>query len=122
MQHKKTYVEWGHHMSTALVLTNGAAVRQADSDQQLLGLWLHGRSENTLEAYKRDIARFMGFLADKALAQVTLGDLQAYSDSVTGLEASSKARLLSTVKSLFSFGHKIGYLPFNPAAAVALPR
>ncbi len=34
----------------------------------------------------------------------------------------SRARKLSAVKSLLSFGHRIGYLPFDVGRPVRLPR
>jgi hypothetical protein len=44
--------------------------RQADSDQQLVELWLHGRSVHTQRAYRADVERFLEF-ASMSLAQVT---------------------------------------------------
>jgi hypothetical protein len=52
---------------------------------------------------------------------VTLGDVQAFADSLTG-KPSSRARTLAAVKSLLSFGQRTGYLPLNVGAAVKLPR
>ena len=39
-----------------------------------------------------------------------------------GLAASTRARKLSAVKSLLSFGHKLGYLTYNVGAAVSPPK
>jgi integrase/recombinase XerD len=95
--------------------------RQAETDEQLIRLWLHGRPKNTQRAYSRDAERFRAF-AGKALAQVTVGDIQAFRDSLDNLSDASRARLLSSVKSLLTYGHRIGYLPFNVGAPVYLPR
>ena len=54
---------------------------QADTDQQLIALWLHGRPASTQEAYERDLARFLAFV-DKPLRSVTLGDVQAVANSL----------------------------------------
>src|SRR5207244_6441153 len=56
--------------------------REASSDEQLLKLWLHGRSPNTQRAYGSDVSRFRSFVG-KSLHAVTLGDLQDFADSLT---------------------------------------
>ena len=48
------------------------AQHPADTDHQLMALWLHGRPASTQEAYGADIARFLAFV-DKPLRSVTLG-------------------------------------------------
>ena len=98
-------------------------VSQADDDEHLVRLWLHGKSANTRDAYDRDVRAFVDF-ADVPLARLTLGHLQAWSDHLTdaGLAASTRSRKLSAVKSLLSFGHKVGYLIYNVGAAVGLPK
>ncbi len=53
---------------------------------------------------------------------VTVGDVQDFSDALAHLADASRARSLSAVKSLLSFGCRIGYLPFNVGAPVRLPR
>lgn len=60
-----------------------APPRQATRDDQLVALWLHGRAPNTQRAYAADADRFRAFVA-KPLAMVTLGDLQAFADSLRG--------------------------------------
>ena len=54
--------------------------------------------------------------------EITLQDLQAYADSLDGLSANTRKRAINSVKSLFTFGHKLGYLPFNVAAALKAPK
>ncbi len=76
----------------------------------------------SIEAYSRDVRRFLGFLDHLPIKQVTLGRLQDYTDSLAEHAPATRARLLSSVKSLFGFAQKIGYLPFDPARAVKLPR
>ena len=98
-------------------------VSQADDDGHLARLWLHGKSANTRDAYDRDVRAFVDF-ADVPFARITLGHLQGWSDALSraGLAASTRSRKLSAVKSLLSFGHKVGYLIYNVGAAVALPK
>lgn len=94
--------------------------RQAETDAEVIALWLHGRSPHTQRAYSHDVGRFQGFVA-KPLAQVKLRDLQLFSDSLAGLADGSKARCLAAVKSLLTFTQKIGYIQFNVGAALELP-
>ena len=100
-----------------------APVAQADDDGHLVRLWLHGKSANTRDAYDRDVRAFVDF-ADVPLGRLTLGHLQSWSDALAdaGLAASTRSRKLSAVKSLLSFGHKVGYLIYNVGAAVGLPK
>ena len=100
-----------------------AAPRQAETDAQLLELWLFGRSPHTVRAYRREAAAYLVFLGarGRGLTTATLGDLQAYADGLGGLAPASRQRALAAVKSLLTFGHRIGYLPVNVGAAVKLP-
>lgn len=95
----------------------------ADDDRHLVTLWLHGKSPRTQEAYLRDINQFVDFI-DRPLRRVKLEDLQRWSDELEqrGLADATRARKLAAVKSLFSFGHKIGYIVFNVGAAVSTPK
>jgi integrase/recombinase XerD len=95
-------------------------VEQTATDQHLVDLWLHGRSIHTQRAYRADVDRFLHFVA-RPLTTVTLGDVQAFADSLEGLAPSSRARTLAAIKSLLSFGQRTGYLPLNVGAAVKLP-
>jgi integrase/recombinase XerD len=87
--------------------------QQANSDLQLLDLWLHGRSKHTQKAYRRDVLKLFDFTEHQPLKQITLSDLQSFADSLVELAPSSQARILSGVKSLLSFAHPIGYIPCN---------
>ena len=46
---------------------------------------------------------------------------EALLDSLTGLKPASRYRVLSAVKSLLAFGHRIGYLPFDVGRVLRLP-
>lgn len=93
---------------------------RAGSDDQLLEIWLHGRSVHTQRAYRADIKCFRAG-AGKALGQITLADLQQFADSLTDLAPASRYRTLSAIKSLLAFGHRLGYLPFDVGRALRLP-
>jgi integrase/recombinase XerD len=100
----------------------GSAIsRHAHNDEQLIELWLHGRSRHTQRAYRFEAERFRRHVP-KPLIAVTLGDLHEFVDALglLALAPGSRNRVLVAVKSLYSFGHKLGYLPFDVARAVRL--
>ncbi|MGP0092616.1 MAG: tyrosine-type recombinase/integrase [Xanthobacteraceae bacterium] len=90
------------------------------TDDELVALWLHGKSPNTIRAYGEDIAAFRAFTG-KGLRATYLSDLQRYADAVVGAPA-TRARRLRSLKSLLSFASKMGYLPFNVGAAIRGPK
>jgi len=96
--------------------------QQAEFDEHLIELWLHGRSKHTQRAYRSDSKRLLDAIS-KPLHQITLGDLQQLASDLLaeGLEPSTVYRTLSAVKSLFAFGHRLGYLQFDVAAPLRLP-
>ncbi len=100
------------------LLTTVNVVENAD-DERLVALWLHGRPTTTKRAYSRDIRALSAFVS-KPISTITLGDLQRFSDSLEGAPA-TQARILSSIKSLFTFAVKIGYLQRNVGAALRLP-
>lgn len=93
------------------------------ADDRVIELWLQTKaSDNTREAYARDVADFQNWL-NKPLRALILDDVLAYSRK---LEADnygprSRRRKLAAIKSLISFGHRIGLLPFDAGKAVPLP-
>jgi integrase/recombinase XerD len=93
---------------------------QATTDAQVLALWLHGKSPHTARGYRADVAAFETFVA-RPLREITLGDVQAYSDALSGLAPATRGRRLAAIKSLFTFAQRIGYLTFNVTAAVQAP-
>jgi site-specific recombinase XerD len=93
---------------------------RAGSDDQLLEIWLHGRSLHTQRAYRADIERLQSG-EGKPFRQITLADLQQFADSLRELAPASRYRTLSAIKSLLAFGHRIGYLPFDVGRALRLP-
>ena len=95
--------------------------QQAETDEQLIHLWLHGRPENTRRAYMLDVIKFREH-ARKPLRAATVGDVQAFGDTLNHLSDATKARRLAAVKSLLSFGHRIGYLPFDVGKPVRTPK
>src|ERR1700693_5247391 len=85
---------------------------RADSDTQLLEIWLHGRSRHTQRAYRADVEHFLAWVR-KPFLQVTLGDLQGFPASLGDRAPASRYRTLSAIKSLLAFAHRTGYLPYD---------
>ncbi|HUF87811.1 MAG TPA: tyrosine recombinase XerC [Thermohalobaculum sp.] len=93
----------------------GASAGAAD----LLARWLaqlsavRRRSPKTVEAYRHDVARFLGFMAGHrggpmgraALGEVTLAELRAWmaAERARGLSARSLARALSAVRAFYAW-------------------
>jgi integrase/recombinase XerD len=90
-------------------------------DEMLIRMWLHGRPENTVIAYRRDAAQFLAHAA-KPLAAVELVDLQAWAASMAAASPKSRARRLAAAKSLIAFAHGMGYLPLDVGRALRLEK
>lgn len=107
--------------SVAVVSTATTTIpTQADSDTQLIGLWLSGRSEKTIRAYESDARAFL-LHCGKPIRSVTVGDVQAFAAANEKQASATQARKLSAVKSLLSFAHRVGFVTFNVGAVVKLP-
>ena len=103
---------------------------EINSTSQLVALWLHGKSPETIRSYEYDIRCFIGFMIGKNAQRVTLNDLdlrtvqlndvQAYIDFLIYKKYSpaSLNRQLAAVRSLFTMGFDCGYLTFNAPAKV----
>ena len=96
--------------------------QQAESDEQLIQLWIHGRSKHTIKGYLNDIKLFREF-TNKSLRMITLQDLQDFADRLNKKDYAPTTikRILCAVKSLFSFGHRIGYLVFDVGKPIRIP-
>jgi len=100
----------------------GVLCRQAETDDQIVSLWLHGRPQTTQIVYSASADAFRKQIG-KRFHQITLGDVQAFADHLLGQEfrPATMQRKLAAVKSLFAFAHRLGYLPFDVARPVRLP-
>lgn len=86
-----------------------------------------GASANTVAGYRRDLARYAAFLAERGVddpGRVTEPDVTAFAASLTsaGLAATSAARTMVAVRSLHRFAHAEGLTLADPAAAVSPPK
>ena len=105
-----------------------------ETDAQLLDefcdhLWLEdGLAKNTLEAYRRDLSLFAGWLArerKRGLLEAREEDLSAYfAFRYTGarLRASSQARLHSSLKRFFQFALREHRLGADPTLKLDTPK
>ena len=101
-----------------------------EQNQKLVQRWIrHLRTErdlspHTLSNYKRDVGKYVTWLGDKDLGNVTATDIENYLVFVRGelgLAASSTARMLASVRGLHSFGFQERVLPIDVAASVPVP-
>lgn len=110
------------HSPDSGIVVPADATRQADSDGQLIALWLHGRPDHTQRAYQAEVDRFVLY-TDKPLRSVKLVDLQTFAKHLgeSGLKPSSIHRAMSAIKSLFAFGFRLGYFQFDVGRALKIP-
>jgi integrase/recombinase XerD len=96
---------------------------QATTDDQIIDMWLFGKSKSTQEAYSKDIFDFFGMVR-KELKEIVLMDLQHYSVYLEqiGLSTRSQQRKLACIKSLLSFSTRLGYLRFDIGKVLKLPK
>jgi len=109
-------------MTRVLTVSPDIIPSQAETDEQVIHMWLAGQSLKTQKAYEADARVFLSFCG-KTIKAVTVGDIQAFGkkNDAEGQATATQARKLSSVKSLLSFGHRIGFLTYNAGAVVKLP-
>lgn len=81
-------------------------------------------SENTIDAYMRDIQKLVTFLAGRPLTAVTTDDIQAFLARLfdIGIQPRSQARILSGIRSLFRFMMTDGYIEQDPTELIPSPK
>jgi integrase/recombinase XerD len=93
------------------------------ADRELIRMWLHGRPAGTVRHYASDASELL-MLVGKPIAEVSVGDLQRYYDSLANrrLAPSTIGRKFGAVKSLFSYGFRLGLIRYNPAPLIRVPK
>jgi integrase/recombinase XerD len=85
-----------------------------------------GLSDNTIQAYRRDIGKFADFAAGRKLAakDIQRGDVVDFLGTLyrRGLDSRSVARHLVTIRHFFRFALLEGYVQGDPAATIESPR
>ena len=93
------------------------------TDARLIDMWLgsgkRANSPATQSSYRRTANKFLASVG-KPLQWITLPDLQAWRESLTGSE-STKRTHIATVRSLFAHAQKTGYIRLNPAVMLEAP-
>jgi integrase/recombinase XerD len=111
---------------------SGGAARAAKlSDQRMVGLFLdmlaaeRGAGKNTLAAYGRDLADFIGCLAaGRSVATATTDDIRRYLGELAkrGMSPATVARRLSAIRQLYRFLFAEGQRKDDPAAVLEGPK
>ena len=85
-----------------------------------------GLSDNTVQAYRRDVCKFGAFVASRELGvqDIQRGDVVDFLASLyrDGLDSRSVARHLVTIRHFFRFALLEGYVTQDPAATIESPR
>lgn len=83
-------------------------------------------SPNTLEAYLNDVRKLELFFSDeqKEILSLTTEDIRLFLESLAdiGIHPRSRARILSSLRSYFSFLKMDGYIMENPVEQIRSPR
>jgi site-specific recombinase XerD len=90
------------------------------TNSELVDLWLHGKSANTVDGYRRYAERFFRHIGNKALSECTLMDIQMWSITLGGSN-NSKRVAVGAIKSLFSFAKQLGVISSNLGILVKPP-
>jgi integrase/recombinase XerD len=85
-----------------------------------------GAAPNTLQAYRRDLDAFAGFLNrhDSSILQASRAEITAHMHeaSAEGLAAASRARRLSAIRQLYKFLEAENVIARDPAIGIPAPR
>jgi len=86
-----------------------------------------GLSDNTLQAYRRDMAKFTAFAAERGITaarKVTRSDIVEFLSMLydRGLDSRSVARHLVTIRHFFRFALTEGYIADDPAVTIESPK
>jgi integrase/recombinase XerD len=83
-----------------------------------------GKSQNTIEAYSRELVRFKGWLEDKEWAKVEADDIRRFLSELSdlGLGARSVFHNLAVLRSFYSFLLEEEIIEKDPSALVEFPK
>ncbi|ACK74184.1 integrase family protein (plasmid) [Gloeothece citriformis PCC 7424] len=98
------------------------SITRATSDTEIILLWLNGKSKTTIISYQCHIKQFLEFVG-KPLRDVTLDDLSLWVNRLNlTYQPVTVANKILTVKSLFSFACRVGYLTVNVGSFIKSPK
>lgn len=84
-----------------------------------------GRSSNTIEAYKRDLTRYISYLKDKDIAapdEITVQLLREYMMGLMGMSIASVKRNISSIRHFHKFILREGIAASDPTLHLETPR
>jgi site-specific recombinase XerD len=99
------------------MLNNSATL----TNSELIDLWLHGKSKNTVDSYRRYAERFFSHVNNKPLSDCTLMDIQMWIITLSGSD-NLKRLAVGAIKSLFSFAKELGVISSNLGILVKSPK
>jgi len=110
-------------MMRSPALTPAPELSPTAAQHQLIEMWVHGKSPRTAQSYRRAAAQFLEFVG-KSLHLVTIAEVQAFVTQLQqhDISVSTQRNIIASVKSLLSFGNKIGVLPANVGAPIIPPK
>ncbi len=94
----------------------------ASVDNGLLRAWLYGKAKKTQIAYMRDVFTFYRTVQKPLLSIRRPDDLHELAHQLTNLKPSSRNRTMAAIKSVVTYGHKMGLLAFNAGSLVKLEK
>lgn len=107
--------------SNELVVYTAGDGSQFNGLDMLLNAWLHGKSNNTKETYRR-ITRLFLESSQCDISKTGLIHLHQFIDTLQGKSANTIKTYTMVIKSLLSFCKKLGIMQFNPGALVKPPK
>ena len=95
---------------------------RAQTDRDLVLVWLGDKSRTTQVSYSSIVTGFFSFI-NKPLSQVQIEDLQLWHRRLQLTDRpSTVANKIRAIKSLFSYGVKVGYLEINIGSFIKCPK
>jgi integrase/recombinase XerD len=103
----------------APVVIASLVATSARSDEELVASWVSNlRSEHSRINFRTTADRFLAALG-APMRRATVEDVRQALETITAKLAPSSARqVVLRVKSLLSYGHRVGYLQFNAGAVI----
>jgi integrase/recombinase XerD len=97
-------------------------ITNAQSDRELILIWMADKSRTTQASFKGTVAKFLEFI-DKPLVDVRIEDLQLWKQGLSArFKPTTVANKVLVIKSLFSFAVKVGYLTINIGSFIKPPK
>lgn len=95
--------------------------KQARCDDELVAIWVaRHESAHTRRNYQRQADKFRSFIS-KPIRTCRIGDVQASLSSLSCPAQATRANATSTIRSLLSFAHEVGFTSFNVGRVIKAP-